>query len=166
MRVALLHLCLLMATNNVYDDESIECPICFEGFKKGSTLHLPCRHKFCFDCALQMQTTNCPTCRRSITNLKLEDFRKSVVALKGSVKRIESALWSKVAIRKLCFSAGVFVVGNAMLSGCPLQRIALGILIFGGAFKLVDKTMIDVTSSMIRRSKGIQDKIGSKLKLD
>ncbi len=47
---------------------SFECPVCFESNKDSIISTLPCKHHICLKCALILNPSLCPLCRKDYTN--------------------------------------------------------------------------------------------------
>ena len=47
---------------------SFECPVCFDSNKDNIISTLPCKHHICLKCALILNPSLCPLCRKDYTS--------------------------------------------------------------------------------------------------
>ena len=53
-----------------YSNIGDECPICITEFsKKDNVVELKCKHRFHYDCIINVKSNNCPVCRKKIMDI-------------------------------------------------------------------------------------------------
>lgn len=82
-------------TENKYNNQNTECPICLETIEFSLINHTNCQHKFCHSCLLRNMTVNmnCPLCRTDITNIYVKTEKQSddmIQACNSNRRRVDS----------------------------------------------------------------------------
>ena len=71
---------------------SFECPVCFESNKDSIVSTLPCKHYICLKCALILNPSLCPLCRKDYTNA-IDIIKTFCKKVKDNYKNTPSFLW-------------------------------------------------------------------------